>query len=215
KKFNITGACFPAQHYMADTSRKFDRILAMVEAGDYFIINRPRQYGKTTLLFQLSEALNQSEGWMAFNLSFEGIGDAAFQEETAFSQSFLRQMARFAELLSPGLSAWIKEAALRAQSLEDVSIWISDLVRKTNKKVVLLIDEVDKSSNNQLFISFLGVLRNKYLDRNFFPTFHAVVLARRSDFLQAVAALRSKKIAKYGGKWNFLGQIASRLSSYK
>ncbi|MEY3249283.1 MAG: hypothetical protein RL742_1326, partial [Bacteroidota bacterium] len=40
KKFNITGACFPAQHYMADTSRKFDRILAMVEAGDYFIINR-------------------------------------------------------------------------------------------------------------------------------------------------------------------------------
>jgi hypothetical protein len=32
--------------------------------------------------------------------------------------------------------------------------------------------------------------------------------------LQAVAALRSKKIAKYGGKWDFLGQAASRLSSY-
>jgi hypothetical protein len=32
--------------------------------------------------------------------------------------------------------------------------------------------------------------------------------------LQAVAALRSKKIAKYGGKWDFLGQTASRLSSY-
>jgi hypothetical protein len=39
--------------------------------------------------------------------------------------------------------------------------------------------------------------------------------ARRSDFLQAEAALRSKKIAKHGGKWDFLGQTASRLSSYK
>lgn len=202
KKFNITGACFPAQHYMADTSRKFDRIRAMVEAGDYFVINRPRQYGKTTLLFQLSKALNRSEDWMAFNLSFEGIGDAAFQKETAFSQSFLRQMARFAELLSPELSAWIKEAALRAQSLEDVSAWITELVRKTNKKVVLLIDEVDKSSNNQLFISFLGVLRNKYLDRNFFPTFHSVVLAGVHDVKTLKSKIRPEADQKYNSPWN-------------
>lgn len=44
KKFNITGVCFPAQHYMADISRKFARVMAMVEAGDYFIINRPRHF---------------------------------------------------------------------------------------------------------------------------------------------------------------------------
>ena len=29
-----------------------------------------------------------------------------------------------------------------------------------------MIDEVDKSSNNQLFLSFLGMLRNKYLLKN-------------------------------------------------
>jgi hypothetical protein len=33
--------------------------------------------------------------------------------------------------------------------------------------------------------------------------------------LQAVAALRSKKSAKYGVKWAFLGQTACHLSSYK
>jgi hypothetical protein len=38
--------------------------------------------------------------------------------------------------------------------------------------------------------------------------------ARRSDFLQAIAALWSKKIVKYGGKWDFLGQTTILLTSY-
>jgi hypothetical protein len=57
KRFNVTGVCFPEQHYMADTSAKFARILDMVEEGLYFTINRPRQYGKTTMLFRLTDAL--------------------------------------------------------------------------------------------------------------------------------------------------------------
>ncbi len=36
--------------------------------------------------------------------------------------------------------------------------------------------------------------------------------AIRSGFLQAVAALRSKKYVEYGGKWAFLGQTAGNLS---
>lgn len=36
---------------------------------------------------------------------------------------------------------------------------ISNLCRKCGKKVVLMIDEVDKSSDNQIFLSFLGLLR--------------------------------------------------------
>ena len=44
KKFNITGLCFSNQHYMADVSKKLQKTLEMVEDGDYFIINRPRQY---------------------------------------------------------------------------------------------------------------------------------------------------------------------------
>jgi hypothetical protein len=32
--------------------------------------------------------------------------------------------------------------------------------------------------------------------------------------LQAIAALWSKKIAKYGGKWDFWGQTAILLTSY-
>jgi hypothetical protein len=34
------------------------------------------------------------------------------------------------------------------------------------QKIVLMIDEVDKASNNRVFIHFLGMLRDKFLARN-------------------------------------------------
>ncbi|WP_035756385.1 hypothetical protein, partial [Hugenholtzia roseola] len=57
KDFNITGTCRPNEHYMMDDSRRFASIIEMVEYGDYFVINRPRQYGKTTMLFALLRKL--------------------------------------------------------------------------------------------------------------------------------------------------------------
>jgi len=44
-RFNVTGVCFAAEHYMADTSAKY---ALMLEQGDYFTINRPRKYMKNT-----------------------------------------------------------------------------------------------------------------------------------------------------------------------
>ena len=62
KKFNISGVCFSDEHYMADVSRKLMQTLKMVLDGDYFIINRPRQYGKTTTLHSLKAVLDASAG---------------------------------------------------------------------------------------------------------------------------------------------------------
>ena len=67
---------------------------------------------------------------------------------------------------------------------------ITKLVNKTDKKVIVLIDEVDKSSNNQLFISFLATLRNKYLERDIFKTFHSVILAGVHDVKSLKLKLR-------------------------
>ncbi|MCB9293534.1 MAG: hypothetical protein H6559_10490 [Lewinellaceae bacterium] len=61
KKFNITWVCYPSMHYMMDTSQKMKEIMAMVEGGEYFIINRPRQYGKTTALFKVRMSFNPAE----------------------------------------------------------------------------------------------------------------------------------------------------------
>jgi hypothetical protein len=64
KRFNITGTCFPERHYIADVSAKFNTALRLVMDGEYFAINRPRQYGKTTLLEALSRELSKSDEWL-------------------------------------------------------------------------------------------------------------------------------------------------------
>ena len=89
KKFNITGNCSAKKHYMADVSKKLETVYAMVEYGDYFIINRPRQYGKTTTLFSISDKYIQSADYVVFNISFEGIGDKVFETESAFCTTFV------------------------------------------------------------------------------------------------------------------------------
>ena len=71
KKFNITGACIPEEHYMVDISGKINEVFKMVEQGDYFVINRPRQYGKTTTIYKLNRLLKTSGDYFPINTSFK------------------------------------------------------------------------------------------------------------------------------------------------
>ena len=47
--------------------------------------------------------------------------------------------------------------------MRSLGMKITSLCKSCGKKIVLMIDEVDKSSDNQIFLSFLGLLREKYL----------------------------------------------------
>ncbi len=212
KKFNITGLCLPARHYMADISEKLAQVLALVEEGEYFAISRPRQYGKTTMLYSIDHALRQREGFLVLNISFEGIGDKVFEDEAVFTPAFVRQLVKYMRLSSKELSEWLIEAAPQTDNLEKLSYLVSDLVSKAEKKVVLLIDEVDKSSNNQLFISFLAMLRNKFLEREFFPTFHSVALAGVHDVKTLKAKLRADEEAKQNSPWNIAAEFKVTMS---
>lgn len=176
KESNVTGACFSDQHYMADTSAKFKAITRLVEQGKYFTINRPRQYGKTTMLFALANALKQTGEYVVFRTSFEGVGDTVFESESTLAPMFFRRLAQYMQNHDKNLAAYIQAASLHLDGMGTLSQAITDLVIYSGKKVVVFIDEVDKSSNNQLFISFLGMLRDKYLERFEAPTFHSVVL---------------------------------------
>ena len=69
-----------------------------------------------------------------------------------------------------------------------------------------MIDEVDKSSNNQLFISFLAMLRNKYLSRSIVKTFHSVVLAGVHDVKSLKLKLRPDEEQKYNSPWNIAAE---------
>ena len=97
-------------------------------------------------------------------MSFEGIGDIIFNDEKVFSSGFVRLLTKYATVYVPSMTKWLEQQALNVSNLEQLSLMITAMLNETDKKVVVLIDEVDKSSNNQLFVSFLAMLRNKYLD---------------------------------------------------
>jgi flavodoxin len=177
KEFNVTGNCVKTKHYMVDTGEKLNKIKEMVDKGDYFTINRARQYGKTTTLYLLRDMLKHE--YICLKISFEGVGEAMFSSEEAFCRSFLCELDIVTKKDYPDAGiAWKCEAIT---GFRELNTHISVICQ--NRKVVLLVDEVDKSSNNQIFLHFLGVLRNKYLARNGGDghTFHSVILAGVND----------------------------------
>lgn len=62
RRFNVTGTCVKVRHYhyMADTTNKLNEIVGLIDQEQYFTINRPRQYGKTTTLSLLRQILEKS-----------------------------------------------------------------------------------------------------------------------------------------------------------
>ncbi len=203
RRFNITGSCNPERHYMVDTEKRFDAVKDLIDKGEYFTINRARQYGKTTTLNLIWKRM--SEQYIVVPLSFEGIDDSAFASHEAFVKMFARQMAR-------KLSSFNKEgdwstmwSESTLSNLDDLSALITEFCQKAPKPVIVTIDEVDKSSDNQLFLNFLGMLRNKYLERDregMESTFHSVVLAGVYDIKNLKLKLRPDAERKYNSPWN-------------
>lgn len=58
---------------------------------------------------------------------------------------------------------------------------LSDICAASDKAIVLLIDEVDSATKNQIFLDFLAQLRAYYINRNVQPTFQSVILAGVHD----------------------------------
>ena len=187
RRFNVTGLCKPDKHYMVDISEKITKIRALVDEEHYFTINRARQYGKTTTLSLLSKAL--SSDYTCINLSFEGVGETMFESPTSFCQRFLLHVSKALENIEKDFAAaWLEE---NVTDFDLLSFHLDKLCK--DRKIVLLIDEVDKTSNNQVFLHFLGMLRSKYLSRGngYSFTFHSVILAGVYD----IKNIKSKMIS--------------------
>ncbi|MGE5343184.1 MAG: AAA family ATPase [Candidatus Omnitrophota bacterium] len=227
KEFNTTGVCIPKRHYMVDISKKTEKILEMIEHGDYFVINRPRQYGKTTTIHTLNRILKNSADDFPINISFEGIGETCFKSEALFIDAFFNLLKELFETSRNDELVKFIESAPIPDRMDKLGLWISKLVMKIGKKTILMIDEVDKSADNQLFLDFLGMLRNKYLKRDDDGqfTFHSVILAGVHDVKSLKLKLRPEAEAKYNSPWNIAAnfnldmsfspqEIASMLNQY-
>jgi len=224
REFNDTGLCIPDRHYMADTSEKIEAIIQFVEKGKYFTISRPRQFGKTTTLSLLSRQLNLRKDYLTLSISFEDIDTDTYQHQERFIYGFLDMLAiEFESLDLPEPAGFIEQQIDKITNMPALSRFITRLVRDIlpGKSVVLLIDEVDKSSNNQLFLDFLGMLRKKYLRWNEGKddTFQSVILAGVHDIKTLKAKIRPDERKsfdsaqdKYNSPWNIAADFKVDLS---
>ncbi len=72
---------------MVKLDRRLEQIKKMlVDRKKYFVINRGRQYGKTTTLRSLKKYL--SEEYMVVSLDFQELGTAEFADESTFARAF-------------------------------------------------------------------------------------------------------------------------------
>ncbi len=206
KEFNDTGLCIPNRHYMVNNADKLEQIMALVEKGKYFTINRPRQFGKTTTMFLLDKALNLRDDYVAVKLSFERIDSDAHQHQERFIAEILIMIAHRLEFLgwsNPG--QLIEQHRPHITNLPALSRFITKLVQTLpTKSWVLMIDEVDKSNNNQLFLDFLGILRDKYLyrDDGQEQTFQSVILAGVHDVKTLKQKIHPDQASGYNSPWN-------------
>ncbi|MGL5330014.1 MAG: hypothetical protein ACRDD7_12145 [Peptostreptococcaceae bacterium] len=202
KYFNTTGLCIKNMHYMVDIENKINQIIKLINRDSYFVINRPRQYGKTTTLNSLEQIL--SKNYLVISISFEGIGDKVFESEEDFSKEVLTLFGDSIELNYEEEANLLYKLSTQTENLRDLSRNITKFIKNINKEVILFIDEVDKSSNNQVFISFLGMLRNKYLNKMSGKdyTFKSVILAGVHDIKNLKLSIRENEEIKYNSPWN-------------
>ena len=203
KEFNVTGSCNPQWHYMVDTAKRFEAVKTLIDRGRYFTINRARQYGKTTMLQMIRRRL--SDKYLVIKTSFEGIGDESFKGEEAFVKMFRGRLQRELEREEENQkfnSIWNDDSLVDFNKLSEA---ITDFCLAYPKPVVVLIDEVDKSSDNQTFIGFIGMLRDMYLrreDNGMKSAFHSVILAGVYDIKNLKLKIRPDAEKKYNSPWN-------------
>lgn len=232
KYFNTEGPCYPEEHYMVNLDQRIQEIKKLIDHKKYFSINRGRQYGKTTTLDMLQKRLR--EQYSIFYISFEGLAEESFQNESAFCRLFaglLYDTIDYGEVDGMGETA---KSALESMSRPDsqaadlrtLSNLISTICRTAEKPVILMIDEVDQAGGQPIFLSFLGMLRSKYMKMRQRPTFQSVILAGVYDIRNLKLKIRSEQEHQKNSPWNIAaefninmgfeaGEIQEMLSEYE
>lgn len=229
--FNTEGICRQEEHYMVRLDGRLERIKkSFVDRKKYFIINRGRQYGKTTTLNALEDYLKKD--YIVLSMDFQEIATQKFANEIIFSRAFIDKLCKAIqdtdmaeqEMLTGVLSYFIVNSP--KGGLNELFECLSNMCGSSSRPIILMIDEVDSASNNQVFIDFLAQLRAYYLKRDKAPIFHSVILAGVYDIKNLKLKLRPDLEHQYNSPWNIAAkfnidmsfsadEIASMLEEYE
>ncbi|MDR0501479.1 MAG: ATP-binding protein, partial [Coriobacteriales bacterium] len=217
KRFNVTGLCVAGKHYMVDTSAKIERIVSdYIEYGEYFTINKARQFGKTTTFNLLIHRLKDE--YFVVRLSFEAT-ESYFESLETFAKGLSSSMVLSLTNRNDGpadaelINIW-ERPAIKDSPLEDLRERIQDFCTASQKPVVLLIDEVDRASDFAVFSAFLGLLREMYLERESgrTKTFQSVILAGVHDIKNLRKKIRPDSAHSYNSPWNIAADFTIDMS---
>ena len=222
KEFNITGLCVPGKHYMVDLGSRLEQMKKMVDQGQYFTINRARQYGKTTTLAALAEYLKRE--YIVVFLDFQMIGSAMYSREDSFARAFAAcfldefrsECGQETNALHRAVEALEKSLTDREEPFYLLQLFkgLTAVCRVAGRPVVLMADEVDSAADNQVFLDFLSQLRKYYLERarKGTVTFHCVILASVYDVKNLKRKLRPGEEHQRNSPWNIAVDLTLDMS---
>lgn len=206
KTFNTSVICKPEIHYMVDIHSKLAQIKDMIDQGKYFTINRARQYGKTTTLRALESYLKNE--YIVISIDFQMLSYTDFEDEKSFVEAFSREILDGIindDEVSEDVLNKLEEFSngeVKNVKLAILFRFLSSWCKQSQKPIVLMIDEVDSATNNQVFIDFLSQLRGYYIKREMKPIFQSVVLAGVYDIKNIKRKLRPDEEHKENSPWN-------------
>lgn len=202
KHFNTEGCCYPDEHYMVNLDSRLKEIKRMVDAGKYFSVNRGRQYGKTTMIAALENELEEEYDVVSMDFQ-DQMSSAKFENEAVFTSAFAEAFLETLEISGNSeILEFSSELLGEVTDLVDLFRKLSLICKNNRKKIVLIIDEADQASNNQVFLDFLAQIRGYYLKRNKRPAFHSVILAGVHDIRNLRRKIRSDEEHKHNSPWN-------------
>lgn len=163
------------------------------------------------------------EDYIVLFMDFQEIGTEEFQSAAAFARAFgalVQKSVEFSGRKNNG------NHGFQGDSLRELFVWLSGICADADQPVVLMIDEADSASNNQVFIDFLALLRRYYIDRDNSPIFYSVILTGVYDIKNLKLKLRPEENHSYNSPWNIAarfhmdmsfsaGQIVQMLQEYE
>src|SRR6056297_2602358 len=172
KFFNTAGPVRAENNYIIDPLKRInkDEIMTLIDNWRYFILHAPRQTGKTSSLLALQDYINKEGRYKCLYVNVEPAQTARSDVARGMKAivALLHRANRhtfqdhlFESYLTEGIDKYGEDVVLS----EVLSAWS----RKSEKPIVLLIDEIDALVGDTL-ISVLRQLREGYAQRPYaFP----------------------------------------------